>query len=361
MDNTPDDPEPSTSTQGQQGSTKAQMKEKINHLVSEVNERLAKARLDHILIKLYYSPSHPASFGSWEKLYQAAVKQDPRLTRFYVKQWLSIQPTYASFKQMRGRFKRRKVLVRGVQHQYQADTLDVFPYHKSNEGYKYLLTILDCFSRKATAIPLKTKKGEEMSKALTKAFKYLGKPTKIQTDRGSEFYNSTVQALFKREKIIHFSTKQNVKAQMVERFNRTIRNKIRKYTAANKSYHYLKALPDLVESYNHAVHRALKKWAPHQVNKKNEDQVRQVLYEKYFNEKKDKPKFKIGDVVQVVSQRLAFDKTSPAIGKKRYVVTDVIHKFNPPMYSVQGEKDKIAEVRPIYAEEMHKIHTELEE
>lgn len=355
-----DEPIPSTSQWQQPG--KQEMKEKINTLVASVNKNLvSNRRVDQMLKNIYYNPSHSASFGSIEKLYQVVVKQFPQVNRDYIKGWLSIQPTYAAFKQVRGKLKRRKVLVRGIGHQYQADLLDVLQYYKSNMGYKYLLTVLDCFSRKAWAVPLKTKKGIEMVKAFQKVFQQLGPPRKMQTDQGSEFYNVHVQNLFRRLKIIHFSTKQNVKAQMVERFNRTIRDKIKKYTAANKNYHYINALPELLQSYNNSVHSSLKEYTPNQVNKFNENHVREILYGSYFQEKKQIPKFVIGDVVLIAQKKAPFDKTSPFMDtKKRYVITDVIHKFNPPMYKVQGEKDKIAVDRALYAEEMHKISTELE-
>jgi hypothetical protein len=351
---------PSTSQAVDATASKKKVKKQMKRLVHKVTQRINARRADTLLMSIYYKPSHPASFASIEKLYQAAIKKDPSIDREFVEKWLSIQPTYASFKPVRGKLKRRKVIVRGVQHQYQADLLDLLQYHKSNEGYKYLLTVIDCFSRKGWAVPLKTKKGSEVVQAFKKVFSQLGKPKKMQTDRGSEFYNEPVRALFNQLKIIHFSTKQSLKAQIVERFNRTLREKIKKFTSAKKSYHYVNALTDLLTAYNNSIHRSLKKFTPNQVNKFNEDQVRQILYQKYFEEKKDQPKFKIGDVVLLVKKRKAFDKTTPQMGKKRHIITDVIHKYNPPMYRLQGQEDKIAVDRAVYGAEIHKIFTELE-
>ncbi len=339
---------------------KKAVKRKIVELAKVIQNRFSAKRVDNVLKNIYYTPSNPASYSSARKVYLAAKKKNPNITYSDVEKWLSLQPTYSSFKQTSKNFPRRKVLVRGIKHQFQADLLDVLNYKKSNLGYQYLLTVIDCFSRKADAQPLKTKQGEEVSKAFVKVFKNLGVPRKMQTDRGNEFLNVHVRKLFKKNNIILFHTNQNVKAQMVERFNRTLRDKIKKHISATNSYNFINALPDLLTAYNNSKHSSLQKFSPNEVNKKNEDEVRNILYGNYFKMKLEKPRFKIGDTVLIVQERKAFDKRTPRFGKTRYEITDVVHKHNPPMYRLKKKSDNTAVDRLMYGEELQKVFVELE-
>jgi transposase InsO family protein len=328
-------------------------------LAQNINDNNNKRRrLDTLLSSIYFNPSHPAAYSSVHKVFMAAKKRNKDVEKEDVEKWLSSKPTYSQFKQTTTKIKRRKIIVRGIKHQFQADLMDLLPFQRSNLGYKYLLTIVDCFSRKADAIPLKTKQGKEVKVAFQKIFNgHMGKPKKIQTDQGSEFYNSWVKSLFKEKKIIHFHTKQNVKAAMVERFNRTLRNKINKHMDATNSFNFINALPKLIQGYNNAIHSSLKKYSPNQVNKKNEKQVREILYGDYFKEKLKAPKFQIGDQVLVTKRRKQFDKNRPRFGKVKYVITEIIHEMNPPMYRIQHLENKTDYGRPMYTEELHKIST----
>ena len=97
-----------------------------------------------------------------------------------------------------------------------------------NGGMRYLLTVINVFSKFAWAIPVHSKN----AKAITEAFDQVlitakpRQPHRLQTDKGKEFINSDFQALLKRYKIQHFASKSDQKAAVVERFNRTIKTRI---------------------------------------------------------------------------------------------------------------------------------------
>ena len=91
----------------------------------------------------------------------------------------------------------------------------MIPYSQENDNFKYLLTVIDCFSKYGWAIPIKNKNGDETVKAFEVLFKNK-KPQKIQTDKGKEYYNTKLNKLFKDNDIIHFSTESNKKPRSLK-------------------------------------------------------------------------------------------------------------------------------------------------
>ena len=123
---------------------------------------------------------------------------------------------------------------------------------KDNNGYTFLLLVIDIFSKYGWIVPLKDKKGETVANALKTIFKER-KPEKIWTDKGREFYNKDVKDL-----IEIYSTENGKKSSIVERWIRTIKEKMWKYFTDNNTYTYMNVLPDLVEDYNNTVHSSTK-------------------------------------------------------------------------------------------------------
>lgn len=127
----------------------------------------------------------------------------------------------------RRNFVRLKTQMRGIEDTVQADLVEMIPYSRINRGMKYILTVINIFSKKAYAYPLKNKTGEAVKTALEKLIRDLGHLIKhIHTDRGKEFYNSAVRTLLQRHHINLYSTFTTKKAAICERFNRTIKNKM---------------------------------------------------------------------------------------------------------------------------------------
>ena len=153
--------------------------------------------MDKDLSEIYYNPARVGSFGGVKTLSKASNRKD-------VKQWLSTQEAYTLHKPIRRKYKRRKMICVGVDHLWQCDLVDMSSLANHNDGFKYLLTCIDCFSRYAWVVPIKNK----TSKAVTDAFATIidiRKPTYLQSDKGSEFLNSSFQNLL-RSNDIHFYT-----------------------------------------------------------------------------------------------------------------------------------------------------------
>ena len=180
-------------------------------------------RINALLKSIYTDLRHPASFSSPYTLFRAAKQKNPNILYKDVESWLESQPVYTKYRRIKVKYPRRKVLSRGLRYQYQADLVDYSALKRDNRSFTFLLTIIDIFSRFALAIPIKSKKGPHVAAALEKAFKVMKPPRKLQTDMGKEFYNSHVKRVLNRYRVHHFSTDQPLKAQIVERFNRTLR------------------------------------------------------------------------------------------------------------------------------------------
>ena len=106
-----------------------------------------------ILKEIYYDPSHPAAFGGAGRLAAAA-----KLPIKQVQEWLRSQPSYTLHKPARRQgYKTRKYLTSGIDHQWQADLADMQAESDHNEGYKYILTVIDVFGRYEWTQPVKSK------------------------------------------------------------------------------------------------------------------------------------------------------------------------------------------------------------
>ena len=189
---------------------------------------------------------------------------------------------------------------------WQADLCDMREFAATNDQHKFILTVIDVFSKYAWAIPLKDKSAQSIKHAFEDIFKERI-PDNLQTDKGKEFVNATVQALFKAHDI-NFYTTQNpdVKAAVVERFNRTLKTYMWRYFTHKQTRTYVDVLADLVYAYNHRIHSVIK-MAPADVT---EEVSRQVYFNLYRNKHlvKQKPKLVVGDHVRVTREKSTFEK-----------------------------------------------------
>src|SRR5690606_16885412 len=126
----------------------------------------------------------------------------------------------------------RKVVVNALDETWGADLADMTKYADDNDGYKYILTVIDIFSRYAWALPLKTKNGPELVRAFRQIFASGRKPQKLWVDQGREFINKDMAKLRAEHKIDIYHTFGAGKSAIVERFNRTLKTMMWKHLAA---------------------------------------------------------------------------------------------------------------------------------
>ena len=129
---------------------------------------------------------------------------------------------------------------------------------KYNKRIKYLLCAIDLLTKYAWVIPLKDKKRTSIVNAFQKIISEGRKPNKIWVDQGSEFYNNSFKDFLKINNIEMYSTYNEGKSVVAERFIRTLKNKIFKHMTAVSKNVYFDVLDDIVNKYNNIVHRSIK-------------------------------------------------------------------------------------------------------
>ena len=149
-------------------------------------------------------------------------------------------------KPVRRRFDKRSVFAKQVDDIWAADLVDMSPFFRSNKGYKYLLTVIDVYSKYGWIVPLKTKTGKEVTQAFRKLFRN-GHPGRLWTDKGTEFNNRQLKGVLEANDVMLYSTENEEKSSVVERWNRTMKNIMWKYFTANSTQKYIDVLPSMVD------------------------------------------------------------------------------------------------------------------
>lgn len=252
----------------------------------------------------------------------------------------------------RRHFKRRHVEQRGINDTIQIDLVEMQNFSKFNNGYRYLLTAINIFSKYAYVRPLKDKTATEVVKAMKSILDELRKPIKnIQSDLGKEFMNSKFKDLMKKYNINHYQTYSEMKASICERFNRTLKEKMWRMFSLHGNYKYVSHLQNLVKEYNNTIHRTIR-MKPSEVNKENE----KLLLNTVYNHKKIDivPKFHIGDSVRLSRYKGIFEKGyEPNWSTEIFKITNV-YNSNPITYSIKDYKGTQIEGK-FYEKEMQKV------
>lgn len=274
---------------------------------------------------LYYTPRNPSSLGGVRSLARSAGKNVKQ-----TEQWLRSQAAYTLHKPVRYNFPRRKVITGGIGIQYQADLIDLSKLSKFNNGFKFILTIIDVFSKLAFAIPIKSKSSDDVLNAFKRIKDKL--PLYLQTDLGTEFVNRKMQAWLRKNNVNFFTTQNlEIKASIIERWNRTLKNKLWRYFTRYDTSKYVDVLEEIVAGYNNSFHRSIG-MPPNKVT----HELAPAIWRKMYSPSKPykTPKFNIGDQVRLNSTRRVFKKGYlPQWTLEIFSITDHLNT-QPPTYTV---------------------------
>lgn len=281
----------------------------------------------------YYDAKKPDSYGS-----AAGLRRQIKSSNREIQNWLKGENAYTLHRRIVRKFKRRKTFSKGINDLWQIDVLDLSNLSRFNDGRRYLLVCIDVFSKVARVESTARKNADDISNAFTKMI-IDQKPVFLQSDRGKEFYNATFQKLLHDNDIkLYSSNNEDIKAAVVERFNRTLMTRLHRYFSSSRTYRYLDVLPDLVKSYNETFHRSIKT-APILVDASNEARIRRILYKP--KPKKLRYKFKVGDTVRIVSKKLVFAKGYRPNWTEEVFTVTALYSTDPPTYGLTdlgGEK-----------------------
>ena len=205
--------------------------------------------------------------------------------------------------------------------------MDMQLISKLNKGFRFLLCVIDIFSKFAWVVPLKYIIGISIVDAFQKLLdKSGGKPNKILVDKGSEFYNNSFIKWLKDKDIEVFSIHNEVKNVVAEGFIRTLKTKIYKYLTSMSKNVYIDKLDDIVGEYHNTYHRTIK-MKPVDVKDNTH-----IDFEKEFNDKDRK--FKIGDHVKISKYKNIFAKGYTKNWSENLFVIKKIKKTDPWTYVI---------------------------
>ena len=259
---------------------------------------------------------------------------------------------------VRKRFPKRYVFVRQVDDIFGADLVDMKALSKQNKNFKYVLMVIDIFSKFGWAIPIKFKTGEAVKEALLKIFQER-MPKKIWADKGTEFWNVEVKKMLQKHNILLYSTENEEKCSVIERWNRTIKNQLWKYFTANSTHKYIDILPNLVERYNNTKHRAIQMTPTEALKPENHDRVFAHLYTKKMQEMgEQKPKFQKGETVRLAVQKDKFEKSYIISWSDKVYTIKQILATRPVTYIVADDQGK-QHKGTFYEQELQSVKTDL--
>lgn len=270
------------------------------------------------------------------------------------------------------------MVVDTIDSMWDGDLADVSNIASHNDGYRFLLVLIDIFSRFLFIVPLKNKQNQTIIEGLKSVFQKGRKPHTLRTDKGSEFKNRWVKAFLKKEAISVIYTQNKTKANYAERVIRTMKNLMYRYFMKTRTYRYVTVLQDLVNSYNKRPHRSLGSNAPANVNKDNADEIRLDTYlsrqkktklDKNVKVEEDvktsnkvlrkriKPvfKYKIGDNVRISQLKHPFQRDYQQKWTGEYFKVSVRYKRGGvPVYKVRDLDDDAIE-GTFYESELQKV------
>ena len=225
-------------------------------------------------------------------------------------------------------------------------------FSKFNRGIKYHLAVIDVFSKYGWLVPLKDKTGKSVASALKTIFKER-QPEKMWVDKGKEFYNENVQSLVEL-----YSTENKEKSSVVERWIRTMQERMWKYFTDNNTNHYVDILPDLVKGYNNTRHSSIKMTPVEASKKKNELTVWRTLYPDHLEIRDINPEFSVGDKVRISKKKKTFKKGYTTRWTEEIFTIVEVKRTSPVTYKIadlNGEEIKGS----FYEPELQKMSQQL--
>lgn len=289
--------------------------------------------------------------GSWRLSATCAVCK-ARKSKFIKTEWKSQQEddgkegraTEAAelYKPAVKKFQKRRILTLGIDDMWAADLIVMSNYSDENDGFKYMLNVIDSFSKYAWSEPLKKKDGLTVAKAFERIVARARKvghksPNLLHCDKGLEFRNKDFRAVLNKHGIKMYHTESMEKSSLIERWNRTLNGKMKLRFYVNQNFRWIDILQELVREYNEDdVHRTIG-MKPADVTTKDEETILKRLAPKEpltFNDIKSD--VKVGDRVRITQLKKTFGNKYQNNWTKEIFVIDKVVPTRPITYKLRA-------------------------
>lgn len=258
-------------------------------------------------------------------------------------------------------FPRRHVHASGKDEVWSMDLVDMSEWKDSNDGEKFMLTVVDVFTRYAWAKPMRSKTAIDTYAAFISIVEESGrKPEKIWVDQGKEFYNSIFNKWMAANAAVMYSTFGESKSVIVERFNKTLKTKMWFYYTEFNTRRWIDELPKLMRWYNTRVHSTIKMSPMEACKKKNFSLVNAIINPELKDRSggSRKPRYAVGDTVRISRTKGIFEKGYlPNWSREVFKIVEVQVPFSPESPVVYKLEDRAGEVLQgsFYTEELGSV------
>jgi hypothetical protein len=292
------------------------------------------------LLKKFYNAAQPGSFTSPQKYSKGLQREGIQLPEQQIKTWLASQKAYTIHRSRRKRFPRRPIQSFFPLQFVEIDLMDMQKLAPYNDGTRYLIVSICVFSKFAWVTPIPNKQMTTVVDAYRdQLFKTGQISLNLRCDKGSEFLNHEFKQMCEDFGINLYTSNNEVKCAVVERFIRTLRGKLSKYLSYHNTNRYIHDLQALVRSYNNTYHSSIKMSPERALNHADfgrvfENQYRRKDFRVHVGRIMNKAdNVRAGDFVRISTLKQRFAKESdPNFTPETFKVWKITYNFNEPVY-----------------------------
>lgn len=302
----------------------------------------AKDPVEQYLTSVYTDTKGGGSFGGVQNLLDQIHRETThKISRKRVVEFLKSRDEYTLHRPANKKFKTEKVIVGAINDYHQADLMVLKAYARQNDGYVYILGVIDCFSRYAWAVPMKTKSPRDVVAALDKVYKNRDTPSILVTDAGAEFTSNLSRKWFKDHDVHYSIAYGNNKAMFIERWIRSFKAILFRYMTYKNTRRYIDKLDDLTQAYNSRYHRSIG-MRPIDVNAGNQKELFIRMYgdpaKWHIND--EKGLFKEGDHVRISRIKSTFERGFDENYSREIYQIDKVLTTTPITYKLKSLKNE---------------------
>lgn len=305
----------------------------------------------------YTNPAHPIAFSGVNniyKYYKGLLKPKD------IEKLLSSVESYTLRREYKN-LQRNPYFNHFKRYQMQVDLIDIQKLSKWNNNVKYLLAVIDTFTRKAWVRPCKDKSAKEVLTAfksiLSDAKKY---PHTLVADRGTELRNKDFMLFCRTNKIKFLHNFTSVHAAFVERFNRTFQTILHKFLSQFETNRYIDNLQDFVDSYNERTHRMIDMSPQEAENEKNHEKIQLRMTGFHEKIKREIPKYEIDQMVRIALQKGPFHRGyNEQSNYEVFNIYDIKTTLPKPLYLLETYDKKEKLIGGFYAHEITPVNSDI--
>lgn len=310
----------------------------------------------------YFTPSEPVSFSGARNIIS---KYNHTADSTVIKDWLNAQNAYTLHRPLRKKFPRLHYIVTNIDDVWEADLVEVGSLKAYNNDITYLLVVIDVLSKFAWVETLKNKSATCVLDGFKRILERSNgrRPLALQTDRGKEFTAKIIQKFLKSEAIQYrIARNPDIKAAIVERFNRTLKERMWRYFTYSRTYRFIDVLQQIVDAYNRSKHSSIK-MTPAAVTIANANEAWRNIQSR-FKERKPREsvfKYKVDDHVRISRSKGVFEKGYEGSWTKEvFRIRKCLLKQELPIYELKDLADENLD-GIFYEQELVPVNKNIEE